>query len=125
MLGGGVGRLQGKYGLTSDAVVKMKVFLWNGTMVEASNSANSDLFWGMQGAGQNFGVVTETTYRTWPQENNGTFYSADLYFTDDSLKGVLERLNTVIANQNAGLGMILAFFTDPATLQASPTPCLA
>ncbi|KAI3328353.1 hypothetical protein F4824DRAFT_493233 [Ustulina deusta] len=117
MLGGGVGRLQGKYGLTSDAVVKMKVFLWNGTMVEASNSANSDLFWGMQGAGQNFGVVTETTYRTWPQENNGTFYSADLYFTDDSLKGVLERLNTVIANQNAGLGMILAFFTDPATLQ--------
>ncbi|KAK5628284.1 hypothetical protein RRF57_003999 [Xylaria bambusicola] len=105
MLGGGIGRLQGKYGLTSDAVLKFRVLLWNGTVVEASNSVNSDLFWGIQGAGQNFGIVTETTYRTWPQENSGTHYSADQYFTDDSLEGVLQRLNTIIANQDPGLGM--------------------
>ncbi|KAI0526009.1 hypothetical protein F5B22DRAFT_642166 [Xylaria bambusicola] len=109
MLGGGVGRLQGKYGLTSDVVQKFRILLWNGTVVEASDSVNSNLFWGMQGAGHNFGIVTETIYRTWLQENSGTHYSADQYFTDDSLHGVLQRLNTIIANQDPGLGIKTGF----------------
>ncbi|KAI1499786.1 hypothetical protein F5X99DRAFT_410706 [Biscogniauxia marginata] len=95
MLGGGLGRLQGKYGLMSDALRHVKMALWNGTVVEASQEVNSDLFWGLRGAGHNFGIVIETTYETFPDEG-GRHYYADMFFTDDSLEGVLNVYKGII-----------------------------
>ncbi|KAI1373462.1 hypothetical protein F4677DRAFT_428960 [Hypoxylon crocopeplum] len=116
MLGGGHGRLQGKHGLTSDALRSVRMVLWNGTMIEASETVNSDLFWGMRGAGHNFGVVVESTYETYPQENNGMHYTADMVFTDDSLESVIEVINSLIPNQDPALAMDLIFFADTTTL---------
>lgn len=66
-LGGGYGWLSGQYGLTIDCLVEIEVVLADGTIVRANESSNSDLFWALSGAGQNFGVATEFVTRAYPQ----------------------------------------------------------
>ncbi|RYO83505.1 hypothetical protein DL766_004969 [Monosporascus sp. MC13-8B] len=114
-VGGGHGWLQGKYGLVIDAIVSMRVALWNGTIINASATENSDLFWAMRGAGHNFGILLEFTLKTWPQTNGGRVYNADMAFTDQSLEGVVRVLNDIIPTQPAELGMDFVMFTNATT----------
>jgi FAD/FMN-containing dehydrogenase len=57
-LGGGVGRLQRKFGLTSDNLRAVELVTADGRQVRASADDNPDLFWGVRGAGWNFGIAT-------------------------------------------------------------------
>lgn len=119
MLGGGMGRLMGKYGLMSDALLRAEVALWNGSVVEASESVNPDLFWGLRGAGHNLAVVVEATFKTWPDEG-GMHYNADMVFSHDSLEGVVAVAKRIIED---GLGpavfFILGFVFDVQEMQVS------
>lgn len=65
-LGGGLGRLTRMHGLSVDALTGVQVVTADGAVVEASESENPDLFWGMRGAGPNFGVATRLDFRTFP-----------------------------------------------------------
>ncbi|KAL8919933.1 MAG: hypothetical protein Q9172_004726 [Xanthocarpia lactea] len=113
MLGGGVGRLQGKHGLTSDAVRKVRLALYNGTILEASEDVNPDLFWGIRGAGQNFGVVIEATFETYPQSNGGEMYVADMIFTGEHIDSIIDAMNSVYpVDENLAL---LIFYVSNAT----------
>ncbi|OTB15810.1 hypothetical protein K445DRAFT_317456 [Daldinia sp. EC12] len=114
-LGGGHGRLQGKYGLIVDAIVSMRVALWDGSIIEVSATKNSDLFWAMRGAGHNFGIVLSFTYKTWPLQNNGLTYNADMTFTNASLEGIFGVINDLIPDQDPGLALDLFIMTDPST----------
>lgn len=118
MLGGGVGRLQGLHGLTSDNVRKVRLALWNGTVIEASEKVNKDLFWAVRGAGQNFGVVIETTFQTYPAVNGGMHYEANLAFSVDKVKKIIDDMNALVPLP-APLSLILVGSVDPSTLEVS------
>ena len=67
-LGGGMGRLQRKHGFTIDNLLSVDLVTADGRPLHASREENADLFWGIRGAGANFGVVTSFELRLHPQD---------------------------------------------------------
>jgi FAD/FMN-containing dehydrogenase len=65
-LGGGMGRLQRKFGLTIDNLRAVEIVTADGHVVRASEMSEPDLFWGMRGAGANLGVVTAFEFELQP-----------------------------------------------------------
>ncbi|KAK9777226.1 putative FAD-binding PCMH-type domain-containing protein [Seiridium cardinale] len=82
-LGGGIGRLHGIHGLILDALLSVRMVTADGQIVEASATTNPDLFWGIRGAGQNFGIVISATYELHPLTKGGVWTSADILFTPE------------------------------------------
>lgn len=62
-LGGGYGWLVGKYALACDNVTAIEVVTAKGDVLECNLEENPELFWGMRGAGANFGIATRIDYR--------------------------------------------------------------
>ncbi|GAA0488174.1 FAD-binding oxidoreductase [Salinibacillus aidingensis] len=58
-LGGGLGYLRGKYGLTSDNLLSARIVTADGKLLEVSSKHHQDLFWALRGGGGNFGIVTQ------------------------------------------------------------------
>lgn len=65
-LGGGIGWLARKHGLTIDSLLAVEMVLASGQIVTASETENADLFWAIRGGGGNYGIVTRFCYRLHP-----------------------------------------------------------
>lgn len=66
MLGGGIGWLSRRYGFGADSIRSIDIVTTDGVLRHASPTENEDLFWGVQGGGGNFGVVTALEFNLYP-----------------------------------------------------------
>ncbi|KAF2691437.1 FAD-binding domain-containing protein [Lentithecium fluviatile CBS 122367] len=110
-LGGGYGFLTGKYGLTIDNLLSCNIILASGSQVVASSTENTDLFWALRGAGQNFGVVTSFTFRAFPQPN--PVYAGPLIFTPDKLPQIVAYANKFHTQTDGNQALLWGFSAPP------------
>ncbi|KAJ5605242.1 hypothetical protein N7510_010396 [Penicillium lagena] len=95
MLGCGMSFLSTQYGWAANNVVNYEVVLANGTIVNANEDENNDLFAALKGGGNNFGVVTAYTMRTHPV---GKVWGGNYIFTADKTPQILAALRNFVAD---------------------------
>jgi FAD/FMN-containing dehydrogenase len=109
-LGGGIGWIMRKHGLTIDQLLSVDLVTADGSFVKASADENADLFWGVRGGGGNFGIVTDFEFRLQtlgPEVVAGpVFWSmADapevLRFYRDWIAGCPDELMTIVVQRKA------------------------
>lgn len=100
-LGGGHGLLQGRYGLVADQVVSARVVLGDGEVVEVAGEGEmEDLFWGLRGAGHNFGVVSEWRVRVHPVEEERRGWAWEMFvFGGERLEELYGLVNGLMDDQ--------------------------
>jgi FAD/FMN-containing dehydrogenase len=80
LLGGGMGNMISLYGLGVDQILSARLVLASGEVVTCSSDENPDLFWGIRGAGHNFGIVSELKVKAYEQINEGVHWAGTLGF---------------------------------------------
>lgn len=73
-----------------DALVSVTLVTANGSLINVSDSEHKDLFWGIRGAGFNFGIVTEATYKAHDTTYNGEVFEGDLLFPASANRSIFE-----------------------------------
>ena len=109
-LGGGIGWLSARHGLTADNLLAVEMVTADGRLLRASAEEHADLFWALRGGGGNFGVVTSFEYRlhpVGPQVHLGLFFwgadqgPAALRSCRDFLQTVPEEMGAFLAGISA------------------------
>ncbi len=110
-LGGGYGWLSGEHGLVIDNLLAVQMVLADGSIVTASQSENTDLFWAVRGAGQSFGVAVEFSYRAYVQESS--VWAGQMAFPPNNLEAVAAAANQIHLSTKGNSGLILGFARPP------------
>ena len=110
-LGGGYGKLNSRFGLALDTVMRAEVVLADGSMVVASERDDAELFWALRGGGGNFGVVTSMTLVTHqlPRVLTGM-----IFVPLSSAKASLIHLQAILDDSGDELSVFSALMTGPA-----------
>ncbi|HUP05209.1 MAG TPA: FAD-binding oxidoreductase [Bryobacteraceae bacterium] len=109
-LGGGIGYLTRKYGLTIDSLLAVDVVLADGSFVTASEKQNADLFWAVRGGGGNFGVVTNFTFALHPVR---VMTAGPMFWAIEHAPEIMRRWEELIARLPDELSGFFAFLTVP------------
>ena len=88
-----------------DSLLSLKMVTGRGDLVSVSKTQNPELFWGMRGAGHNYGIVTSATYKVYDFTNNGQAMSADFMFAGSSNGSYWEVLKSFEGNQPAEMAI--------------------
>jgi hypothetical protein len=86
-LGGGIGWLMRKYGLTCDNLEAVDLVTADGRLVRASEHENPELYWGLRGGGGNFGIVTSFEFRI--HRVGPTVLAGPIFFPGDQATQIL------------------------------------
>ena len=116
-LGGGLGHLTRKYGLTIDNLLSADLVLPDGTFATASADENPDLFWAIRGGGGNFGVVTSFRFRLHPVR---TVMAGPTFWPLDQAEEVLRWYREFLPSAPDELNGFFGFLTVPP-IPAFPT----
>lgn len=108
-LGGGLGHLTRKYGLTIDNLLAAEIVLADGTLVTANAESHPDLFWGLRGGG-NFGVVTSFTFQLHPVR---TVYGGALLYPVERAAELLRFYREFIGAAPDDVNTLFAFLVVP------------
>jgi FAD/FMN-containing dehydrogenase len=109
-LGGGIGYLSRRYGLSIDNLRSAQVVTADGHMVTASKDENADLFWALRGGGGNFGVVTSFEFQLHPVDD---IYAGIFFYELESAREVLRFFAEFIPNAPEAYGAFPAFQIAP------------
>ncbi|HYI25151.1 MAG TPA: FAD-binding oxidoreductase [Thermomicrobiales bacterium] len=109
-LGGGIGHLSRRHGLTIDSLLAVDIVLADGRLVTANESDHPDLFWAVRGGGGNFGVVTSFLFRLHPVE---TIIGGPTFWPIDQAPEVMRWYRDFIATAPEDLNGFFATLTIP------------
>ena len=109
-LGGGLGHLTRKCGLSCDNYLSADVVTADGSFVVANEKENSDLFWALRGGGGNFGVVTSFEFRL---HEVSTVYAGAILWPLEKAADAMKFYGEFITNAPEDLNAIFAFLVVP------------
>jgi UDP-N-acetylenolpyruvoylglucosamine reductase len=109
-LGGGIGHLSRKYGLTIDNLLSVDMVLADGRIVTANNNQNQDLFWAVRGGGGNFGIVVSFTFQLHPVD---TVLAGPMFWDIKDAPAVMSAYEQFIADAPEEVNGFYAFITVP------------
>ncbi|PBC01105.1 FAD-binding oxidoreductase [Mesorhizobium sp. WSM3860] len=110
-LGGGVGWLMRKHGLTVDNLLAVEVVTADGAVLRASEDEHSDLFWALRGGGGNFGVVTSFEFRLHPV--GPVLLAGPILWDANDAGDVLRFYRDFVRHAPDELGTVVRFGTAP------------
>ena len=109
-LGGGVGHLSRKYGLTIDNLLEADMVLADGEFVTVNANQNADLFWAIRGGGGNFGIVTSFKFQAHPVKN---VFGGPTLWPIEKTKEIMEWYHQFIHNAPDDLNGFIATMVIP------------
>jgi len=112
-LGGGVGYLSRRFGLTVDNLLAADVVVADGTFVTASENSHSDLFWAVRGGGGNFGIVTSFTFRCHDIGEHGTIIGGPVLYDLADTADVMRWYRELLPSLPEELSGFFALLTIP------------
>jgi FAD/FMN-containing dehydrogenase len=110
-LGGGMGWLMRRHGLTIDSLVAAEVVLADGRIVRAAADEHPELFWALRGGGGDFGVVTRFEFRAHPV--GPTVLAGMLVYPWEEAGGAFRAARDLIADAPEALGLFAVLITAP------------
>jgi FAD/FMN-containing dehydrogenase len=110
-LGGGLGHLHRKFGLSSDNLISAEVVTVDGRVLRASAEENPELFWGIRGGGGNFGVVTEFEFQLHPLGT--TVWGGLLFYAAEQGAELMRTYRQVAATMPDEITTLFAYMYAP------------
>ena len=110
-LGGGLGRLDRKLGLTIDNLLAAEIVTADGEIRQVSATREPDLFWAIRGGGGNFGVATRFDYQL--HDFNPIIYGGPILFPWEKRRALLELVAELEPSMPDEMHLVPTMFTDP------------
>lgn len=111
VLHGGYGFSSRTYGLALDNMISATVVLANSTIVNASATENSDLFWALRGAGSSYGIVTAFQFQTFAAPTSNTVFQYTASFSQSQARNAFAVLQNY-ANTTMSAQMNLRWYVN-------------